>query len=268
MTQQRMAGGDQFKKGMEKASQPVGGGRSHMNSAPQLIGADAWDRQVQRENQQSSTSTSNSGGSGGATLTAGSSGTASSRNLQTYIDVSKSATQSNGDFSINAGNKWSNNSREQSKINKEDNKGFSDNRVSTNVNVANTEQDKNIRKNEGFAMNTTNQFVDNAKRHRDDNSRKATQFAQNTVNNYIQKNKANQAINVGGLDQQIRAQPIVDRAYSTVQGLNTYGDMYRYGRENLPIFNQPDPAKPVERPDFNDMYDRIKDDIGGIKVKG
>ena len=144
MAQQRMAGGDQFKKGMEKASQPVGGGRSHMNSAPQLIGADAWDKQVQRENQQSNNDAVT--GSYGA------------RNLQSYIDVSKSATQSNGNFSIDSGNKWTNNARQQSKINKEDNKGFSDNRVTNNVNFANTQQDRNISKNKEFAINTTNQF--------------------------------------------------------------------------------------------------------------
>ena len=61
MSQQRMAGGQEFKQGMESASKPRGGsngggGRSRGGGAraggPQLIGAGAWDRQVERESAQ------------------------------------------------------------------------------------------------------------------------------------------------------------------------------------------------------------------------
>ena len=252
MTQQRMAGSDQFKKDVNKAAEPKGGGRSHMNSAPQLIGADAWDRQVQRENQQSNNDAVT--GSYGA------------KNMAEYINVSKSATQGNGNFSLDAGNKWTNNSREQSNVNKEQNKGFSDNRINNNVNYANAQQDRNLKKNEGFALNTTNNFVNNAKDHREDNTRKAQQFANNTVSKYMDMNKNNQSISVAKLDQGIRQAPMYDEAKSKVTGLSTFGDMYRYGREALPGWNLPDPMKGVEKPDLEKIGDKYSGKIEDMKI--
>ena len=253
MTQQRMAGDNEFQTKMKQAASGPGG-QEHKTKPATLFGADAYDRQVQRESQQFNN--------------AAVSGSRNAENIAAYANASKQATASNGNFSIDAANKYTNNARQQSNTNKQQDAGFSDNRINNNVDYANRQQDRNLAKNEGFAMKTTNNFINNAKDHREDNTAKATQFANNTVQKYMSMNKGNQAINVGGLDQQIRKAPIVDRAYSTVQGVNTYGDMYRYGREQLPGFEKPDPAKEVERPDFEKMYNSVTDDMRNIKVKG
>ena len=244
-----MAGGQGFKQGMQNASKPRGGGRA---GGPQLIGAGAWDTQVQRESQQFNN--------------AAVSGSRGAENIAAYANVSKSATQANGNFSINSANKFTNNTRDQSNVNKEQNKGFSDNRVSNNVQFANQQRANNMKENEGFAMNTTNNFVNNAKNHREDNTAKATQFANQTVDKYIAKNKGTQSVNVGKLDQVVRKAPIIDSAYSKVEGLNTYGDMYSYGRNELPGWKMPDPMKGVESPDFDGIYDKTKKDLDDYKV--
>ena len=256
-----MAGGQEFKQGMESASKPRGGsngggGRSRGGGAgadgPQLMGAGAWDRQVGRETAQKDN--------------AAIQGSNSASNLADYINVSKSATQGNNDFSIDNANKYVNSARDQSKTNKADNAGFSDKRREDNVNFANKQMDNNMERNEGFAMGTTNNFINNAKEHREDNTAKATAFADRTVDKYIQKNKDNQAINVGAMDKQVRSAPITDNAYSTVQGKNTYGDMYAYSRKELPAFNMPTPQQGVEKPDFQGMYNQTKKDLDNYKV--
>ena len=244
-----MAGDSQFQNRMKQAKT---GPNDHKTSAPSLIGADAWDRQVSRESAQKDNA-----------AVQGSTGAA---NLADYINVSKSATQGNNSFSVDSANKFTNNTREQSNVNKSQNAGFSDNRVSNNVDFANKNMDNNMARNEGFAMTTTNNFVNNAKNHREDNTQKATQFANATVDKYIAKNKNHQSTNVGALDQNIRQAPIVDKAYSTVQGNNTYGDMYSYGRKELPGFSMPDPMKGVEGPDFRGIYDDVRDDLDKYKV--
>ena len=81
-------------------------------------------------------------------------------------------------------------------------------------------------------------------------------------------NKQNQTTNVNALDRVIRQQPLVDKAYSDVQGNNTFGDMYKYGREGLPNFKLPEAPDAVKAPDFdklaNGAYDKIEDQkIGG-----
>ena len=246
-----MAGDNEFQSKMRQAASGPGG-QEHKTKPASLMGAGAWDTQVQRESAQFNN--------------AAVSGSRGAENIAAYANVSKSATQANGNFSIDAGNKWVDNSRDQGNINKEQNKGFSDSRVNNNVQFANQQQDNNLRKNEGFAMNTTNNFVNNAKNHREDNTAKATQFANQTVDKYIAKNKGNQATNVAQLDQTIRKAPIVDNAYSTVQGNNTYGDMYAYGRKELPNFKLPTPMKGVDTPDFKGMYNQTKNDLDDYKI--
>ena len=241
MSQQRMAGSQGFKSGMKKAA-----------GGPQLIGADAWDRQVGRESQQFDN--------------AAVSGSRGAENIAAYANVSKSATQANGNFSIDNANKYVNNSRDQSKINKKDNEGFSNERVTNNVNYANKQMDNNMERNEGFAMGTTNNFINNAKDHREDNTAKATAFADRTVDKYIQKNKDTQAINVGAMDKQVRSAPITDNAYGTLQGKNTYGDMYAYGRKELPEFKMGQPMTGTKQPDFQGMYNQTKKDLDDYKV--
>ena len=243
-----MAGGQDFQKGMQNASKPRGG----RAGGPQLIGAGAWDRQVERESAQKNNA-----------AVQGSTGAA---NLADYINVSKSATQGNKNFSIDNANKYVNNSRDQSKINKADNAGFSDKRREDNVDFANKQMDNNMERNEGFAMGTTNNFINNAKEHREDNTEKATAFADRTVDKYIQKNKDTQAINVPGMDKVVRSAPINDRAYGTVQSKNTYGDMYSYSRKELPAWQRGESMKATETPDFKGLYDQTKKDLDDYKV--
>ena len=252
MTQQRMAGDNEFQSKMKQAAKGPGG-QEHKTKPASLIGADAYDRQVNRESQSFNNSAI--------------SGSRNAENIQAYANASKQATASNGDFSINAGNKWASAARDQKNMNKYEQKGFSDNRINNNVNYANSQQDRNLRKNEGFAMRTTNNFVNNAKAHREDNTAKATQFANNTVQKYMSMNKGNQVTNVAKLDQGIRQAPMYDKAKSEVQGMKTYGDMYRYGREGLPNFQPGGDAAPVETPDFRGIYNDTRDDINNIKIK-
>ena len=251
MSQQRMAGSDQFKAGMNQAAKGPGN-KSYKTDGQHLKGAGAWDRQVGRETAQKDN----------AALT----GSTGASNLADYINVSKSATQGNNSFSIDNANKYVDNSRSQSNTNKQQNAGFSDNRVSNNVDFANRNMDNNMARNEGFAMNTTNNFVNNSKNHREDNTSKATTFANQTVDKYVAKNKNHQATNVSQLDKTVRSAPINDRAYGTVQGNNTYGDMYAYGRKELPSWQKGESMKGVEQPDFDGMYDRTKDDLDKFKI--
>ena len=272
MAVNRMAGSQEFKQKMNTAVQGRMGGKGKPQAAMQqsapanegsnndnrgkatLFGADAYDRQVRRES--------------AAYDNNAISGSRNAENIAAYAQASKAATAANGDFSIDSGNKWVNNAREQSNTNKEQDAGFTEARRSGNVDFANQQRDNNVSKNEGFAMNMTNDYINRSRDLREDNTAKATAFADQTVDKYIQKNKDTQAINVGALDQAVRGAAIVDKSYSTVQGLNTYGDMYRYGREKLPVFNKPTPAKPVEKPDFQGMYNDVRDDISNVKIKG
>ena len=184
MSQQRMAGSQGFQSGMKKAA-----------GGPQLIGADAWDRQVGRESAQKDNAAVQ--GSTGAS------------NLADYINVSKSATQGNNSFSIDNANKYVNNSRDQSKIIKQIT-------LASLISVGKRMLTLLISKwitiwsatKASQWVTTTITSWNNAKDHREDNTAKATAFADRTVDKYIQKNKDTQAINVGALDQQVRAAPI------------------------------------------------------------
>ena len=246
-----MAGDNQFQSEMKKAASGPGG-QEHKTKPASLMGAGAWDTQVQRESQQFNN--------------AAISGSRGAENIAAYANVSKSATAANGEFSYNNANKFVNSSRDQSNTNKAQNAGFSDKRVSNNVQFANKQRANNMAENEGFAMKTTNAFINNAKDHREDNTAKAADFANRTVDKYIAKNKGNQTTNVQALDQTVRKAPIIDKAYSTIQGKNTFGDMYSYGRNELPNFNLPTPGKGVEAPDFGGIYDKTKKDLDDYKI--
>ena len=246
-----MAGGNQFQEDMKKAAKGPGG-QSHKTSAPSLMGGGAYDRQVERESAQKDNSAIQ--------------GSNSASNLADYINVSKSATQGNNNFSIDSANKYVNNSRDQSKTNKADNAGFSSQRREENVNYANTQMDNNMKRNEGFAMGTTKNFMNNAKESREDNTAKATKFADQTVDKYLNKNQQWQAADIGQLDKTVRAAPINDRAYGTLQGKNTYGDMYAYSRTELPEFKRGESMKGTEMPDFQGMYNQTKKDLDDYKI--
>lgn len=246
-----MAGDNEFQSKMKQAAKGPGG-QEHKTKPATLFGADAYDRQVGRETAQNDN--------------AAISGSTGASNLQSYINVSKSATQGNQNFSVDSANKFTNNTRDQSNVNKQQNAGFSDQRINNNSNFANAQQDKAFAKNEGFAMNTTNNFINNAKDHREENTQLATQFANQSVSKYMNMNKGNQTTNTEALDRTIRNAPIVDKARSDVQGNNTYGDMYSYGRGGLPGYTQPSDPSKIEQPDFDKQSDKYTDQISKFKI--
>ena len=254
MTQQRMAGGNEFQSKMKEAAKGPGG-QEHKTKSATLIGADAYDRQVRRDSQ------SGGGGEGGG------SNSRMNENLAAYTNMSNSATQSNGNFSAETGNKWANAAREQKNTNKEEQKGFSDQRITNNVDYANVQQNRNFQKEGDYTMNKINNYTNNAKDHREDNTAKATKFADKSVKKYLELNKQYQSTNIAQLDKTIRQAPMYDKAKSDVQGLNTYGDMYSYKRNELPTFTPGGDAKPVETPDFRGIYNDTRDDINSIKIK-
>ena len=261
MTQQRMAGGNEFQSKMKEAAKGPGG-QEHKTKSATLIGADAYDRQVRRDSQ---------GGGGGGAPSPGGGGSNSrmNENLASYANMSNSATQSNGNFSAEAGNKWANAAREQKNMNKDEQKGFSDQRITNNVDYANAQQNRNFQKEGEYTMNKINNYTNNAKAHREDNTQNTTKVANRTVNKYLEMNKSKKysTVDVARLDHTIRQAPLVDRARSETQGLKTFGDMYSYGRNELPNFTPGGDADKVETPDFQGIYNDTRNDINSIKIK-
>jgi hypothetical protein len=86
------------------------------------------------------------------------------------------------------------------------------------------------------------------------------------ANKYVQNAARTNPINVEALDKSIRSRPLYHEAKGKLEDLNTFGDMYRYGREELPEWRQPAPMEGVESPDFEGMYDKTKKDLDDYKV--
>ena len=86
------------------------------------------------------------------------------------------------------------------------------------------------------------------------------------ANKYISNAARTNPIDIEALDRHIRRAPMYDEAKSKLEGLKTFGDMYRYGRESLPEFKTPAPMEAVETPDFEGMYNRTKKDIDDIDI--
>jgi len=86
------------------------------------------------------------------------------------------------------------------------------------------------------------------------------------ANKYINNAAASNPIDIVALDKHIRRGPLYHEAKSEVAGLLTYGDKYRNSRENLGSWNQPNPMEGVEKPDFESIYDKTKEDIDSIKL--
>ena len=221
-----------------------------------LMGADAWNKQAQRENL--TFKPQEIGGGTGSTI----------NSIIEYGTASNSANQASRGFGVANTNAYTSNSRNNSAINKENNKGFSDNRITNNSNFANAAADRAAERSKGFSMNTINNFTNNAKAHREHNTAHATQFANQSVSKYLKMNKANQSVDIGALDQTIRKAPEINKAESQVQGGYTYGDMYSYGRNNLPNWTAPESPSKIEGPDFDSMYDKVTGDIEKQKING
>ena len=88
----------------------------------------------------------------------------------------------------------------------------------------------------------------------------------NVSNKYIQNAARSNPIDIVALDKSIRSRPLYHEAKGKLEDLNTFGDMYRYGREELPSWQQPDPMEGVESPDFESIYDKTKEDLDDYKV--
>ena len=86
------------------------------------------------------------------------------------------------------------------------------------------------------------------------------------ANKYINQARESNPIDIVALDRHIRRGPLYHEAKSEVAGLLTYGDKYRNARENPLSWAQPDPVKGVEKPDFESIYDKSKNDIDSIKI--
>ena len=86
------------------------------------------------------------------------------------------------------------------------------------------------------------------------------------ANKYIQNAARTNPIDIEALDRHIRRAPLYDEAKSTLEGLKTFGDMYRYGREALPEFKTPSPMEATEKPDFDGMYSKFKNDLDDYEV--
>ena len=82
----------------------------------------------------------------------------------------------------------------------------------------------------------------------------------------LSKYRSGLDFDVQALDKHIRKTPMYWGARSELQGLKTFGDTYRNARENPPSWSQPNPMKGIETPDFQEIYNRTKKDIKGIKV--
>jgi len=86
------------------------------------------------------------------------------------------------------------------------------------------------------------------------------------ANKYVQNAKNNQTFNVEAMDRQIRRNPLYHNAKSELEGLLTFGDKYRNSRENPVSWNNPDSPKGVDKPDFESIYNKTRDDIDGIDI--
>ena len=86
------------------------------------------------------------------------------------------------------------------------------------------------------------------------------------ANKYINQARETNPIDIVALDKHIRRGPMYHEAKSELAGLLTYGDKYRNSRENPLKWNQPSPMEGVEKPDFESIYDRTKDDIDDIDI--
>ena len=82
----------------------------------------------------------------------------------------------------------------------------------------------------------------------------------------IRKANENNPLDIVALDKVIRARPLYSGAKAELEGLLTYGDKYRNSRENIKSWNQPNPMKEVEKPDFEGIYDKTKKDIDSIDI--
>jgi hypothetical protein len=86
------------------------------------------------------------------------------------------------------------------------------------------------------------------------------------ANKYVQNARNNQTFDVEAMDRQIRRAPLYHNAKSELEGLLTYGDKYRNSRENPVSWNNPTSPKAPDKPDFESIYNKTRDDIDDIDI--
>lgn len=87
------------------------------------------------------------------------------------------------------------------------------------------------------------------------------------ANKYVQSARNNQKFDVEAMDRQIRRNPLYHNAKSELEGLLTYGDKYRNSRENPVSWRNPTGPDAMEKPDFESIYDKTKNDIDDINIE-
>jgi hypothetical protein len=86
------------------------------------------------------------------------------------------------------------------------------------------------------------------------------------ANKYVNAAAQNSSIDIVALDKVIRSRPLYSGAKSELAGLLAYGDKYRNSRENPKEWAQPNPMEAFEKPDFESIYDKTREDIDSIDI--
>ena len=92
--------------------------------------------------------------------------------------------------------------------------------------------------------------------HNDSVQGKYAERASNIASKARKDAKENAYVNPEALDKRIGMRSQMHRDQSTIQGSKIFGDLF--GMEG-PDWNTADKAKPVEKPDFEEMYDKYTD---------
>ena len=82
----------------------------------------------------------------------------------------------------------------------------------------------------------------------------------------LSKYKSDYDIDLIALNKQIHQRPVYAKAKADLQGLMTFGDMYRNMRENPNSWSTSSNPKSVESPDFESWYKASKNDIDKIEI--
>ena len=86
------------------------------------------------------------------------------------------------------------------------------------------------------------------------------------VNRFIDNARRNNPIDIVAMDHEIRNRPTYHEAKAKVAEANLFGDVDRWKYEQAPEWTMPVTPPPVEKPDFDAMYERSRDDLAKLKI--
>ena len=89
----------------------------------------------------------------------------------------------------------------------------------------------------------------NSNRDAQEKYKNTSSIAQNAINNA----EKNRFTNTEELDSRIASREMYNRAQGTVQWAEVFGDLWAQTPKD---YESPEPADPVEQPDFEEMYDK------------